>query len=243
MARSQRFPRLPSLYSYSGDDDDLGKAAVAAGAKGLVIAGTGAGHANNTRATLKELYQTTGVVVVRSARVEAGRVVRDDNWQEPGFVAADNLLPQKARILLQLGLTRTSNPDELQRMFDALRAPPTAPMQWSSRNSVNASCCCGRYRLVRAQSPPYRSPVHASWWFSCDSLSIPYDYGCWPRPRHRCARQILMQGCRNDTARGRSRLVLRLHVQNRLPFCYRWALVSVGLAGIAYVRGVMFARC
>jgi L-asparaginase len=41
------------------------------------------------------------------------------NWQEPGFVAADNLLPQKARILLQLGLTHTSNPDELQRMFDA----------------------------------------------------------------------------------------------------------------------------
>jgi hypothetical protein len=30
---------------------------------------------------------------------------------------------------------------------------------------VNASCCCGRYRLVQAQSPPYRSPVHASRWF------------------------------------------------------------------------------
>ncbi|HKD56946.1 MAG TPA: L-asparaginase, partial [Hyphomicrobiaceae bacterium] len=97
---------------------DLAKAAVAAGAKGLVIAGTGAGHANNARKTLKELYDTTGVIVVRAARVGVGRVVRDDNWQEQGFVAADNLLPQKARILLQLGLTRTSNPDELQRMFD-----------------------------------------------------------------------------------------------------------------------------
>ena len=30
---------------------------------------------------------------------------------------------------------------------------------------MNASCCCGRYRLVQAQSPPYRSPVHASRWF------------------------------------------------------------------------------
>src|SRR5262249_32001150 len=112
------FPKVTILYSYSGDDDDLAKAAVAAGAKGLVIAGTGAGHANNARKTLKELYDTAGVIVVRSARVGAGRVIRDDNWQELGFVAADNLLPQKARILLQLGLTRTANPDELQRMFD-----------------------------------------------------------------------------------------------------------------------------
>jgi L-asparaginase len=112
------FPKVDILYSHSGDDGDLAKAAVAAGAKGLIIAGTGAGHTQNARKVLKELFDTTGVVVVRSARVGAGRVVRDDNWQEPGFVAADNLNPQKARILLQLGLTRTSKPDEIQKMFD-----------------------------------------------------------------------------------------------------------------------------
>ena len=58
------------------------------------------------------------VLVVRSSRVGAGRVVREDNYQEPGFIAADNLNAQKARVLLQLGLTRTNNPDEIQRMFD-----------------------------------------------------------------------------------------------------------------------------
>jgi L-asparaginase len=107
-----------TLNSYSGDDGDLAKAAVAAGAKGLVIAGTGAGHTQNARKTLKELYDATGVVIVRSARVGAGRVVRDDNWQEPGFVAADNLSPQKSRILLQLALTKTAKPDEIQKIFD-----------------------------------------------------------------------------------------------------------------------------
>src|SRR6266480_760796 len=111
-------PRVSILYGHAGDDGELAKAAVAAGAKGLVIAGTGAGHTQNARKVLKELYDTTGVVVVRSARVGAGRVVRDDNWQEPGFVAADNLSPQKARILLQLALIRTAKPDEIQRMFD-----------------------------------------------------------------------------------------------------------------------------
>jgi len=112
------FPKVSILYGYSGDDGDLAKAAVAAGAKGLVIAGTGAGHTQNARKTLKELYDTTGVVVARSARVGAGRVIKDDNWQEPGFIAADNLSPQKARILLQLALTKTTKPDEIQKMFD-----------------------------------------------------------------------------------------------------------------------------
>jgi L-asparaginase len=118
LASIAAFPKVTILYGYSGDDGDLAKAAVAAGAKGLVVAGTGAGHTQNARKTLKQLYDTTGVVVVRSARVGAGRVIRDDNWQEGGFVAADNLNPQKARILLQLALTKTSNPDEIQRIFD-----------------------------------------------------------------------------------------------------------------------------
>jgi L-asparaginase len=112
------FPKVSILYSHAGDDGDLAKAAVAAGAKGLVVAGTGAGHTQNARKALKALFDETGVVVVRSARTGAGRVIRDDNWQESGFVAADNLSPQKARILLQLALTSTAKPDDIQRMFD-----------------------------------------------------------------------------------------------------------------------------
>lgn len=118
LAQIAEFPKVSILYSHTGDDGDLAKAAVAAGAKGLVIAGTGAGHTQNARKTLKGLYDSSGVVVVRSARVGAGRVVRDDNWHEPGFVAADNLSPQKARILLQLALTKTVEPNEIQKMFD-----------------------------------------------------------------------------------------------------------------------------
>lgn len=118
LARITEFPRVSILYSHSGDDGILAEAAVAGGAKGIVIAGTGAGHTNNMRKTLKALHDKTGVIIARSARVGAGRVIREDNWQEAGFVATDNLLPQKARILLQLGLTKTTKPDELQKMFD-----------------------------------------------------------------------------------------------------------------------------
>jgi L-asparaginase len=50
--------------------------------------------------------------------VGEGRIVRGNNWYEPGMVVADNLSPQKAALLLTLALTKTSNVDEIQRMFD-----------------------------------------------------------------------------------------------------------------------------
>jgi L-asparaginase len=58
------------------------------------------------------------VSVVRTSRVGAGRVVRDDHWQEPGMVAGDNLNPQRARMLLALALTQTQDPNRIQSMFD-----------------------------------------------------------------------------------------------------------------------------
>ena len=55
LTQTGELPKVSILYGYAGDDGDLAKAAVAAGAKGLVIAGTGAGHTQNARKALKEL--------------------------------------------------------------------------------------------------------------------------------------------------------------------------------------------
>jgi len=38
--------------------------------------------------------------------------------RERGFVVADNLNPQKARVLAMLALTRTDDVAEVQRIFD-----------------------------------------------------------------------------------------------------------------------------
>ena len=59
-----------------------------------------------------------GVLVVLSSRAGSGRVLPRAVLRERGFVVADNLLPQKARILAMLALTRTEDPVEVQRMFD-----------------------------------------------------------------------------------------------------------------------------
>lgn len=113
----KHLPRVDIIYVFTGVRGDLAEAAVAAGARGLVIAGSGAGSANDMRKALAVLA-ARGIVVVRSSRVGEGRVVRDDNWQEPGMVAADNLSPHKAALLLTLALTRTRDPDAIQQMFD-----------------------------------------------------------------------------------------------------------------------------
>jgi L-asparaginase len=39
------------------------------------------------------------------------------NWEDP-FIQGDSLVPHKARILLMLGLKKTKDPRELQRMFN-----------------------------------------------------------------------------------------------------------------------------
>jgi L-asparaginase len=113
----QQLPRVDVIYVFTGARADLAAAAVKAGAQGLVIAGSGAGSTGEMRKELAAIA-SNGVVVVRSSRVGDGRVVRDDNWQEPGMVAADNLSPHKAAWLLTLALTKTRDSDAIQRMFD-----------------------------------------------------------------------------------------------------------------------------
>ncbi|OGA49945.1 MAG: hypothetical protein A3G24_05280 [Betaproteobacteria bacterium RIFCSPLOWO2_12_FULL_62_13] len=114
----QRLPRVDILYIYSGAQPGLAEAAVQLGAKGFVVASVGAGSPGNLTRELADIAAEGRAVVARSSRVGEGRVIRDDGWQEPGMVAADNLSPQKAALLLSLALTRTADPDEIQRLFE-----------------------------------------------------------------------------------------------------------------------------
>jgi len=56
-------------------------------------------------------------IVVRSSRVGNGRVIHRDDYDALGLVPADTLNPQKARILLMLALTKTSDQREIERIF------------------------------------------------------------------------------------------------------------------------------
>lgn len=112
-------PPVDILYVHAGARGGLVHAAIEGGAEGIVVAGAGAGSTGELRHALAAAAKDGRLAVVRSSRVGEGRVVRDDNWQEHGMVAAGDLNPQKAAILLALGLTRTKDPDEIQKLFDA----------------------------------------------------------------------------------------------------------------------------
>ncbi len=112
-------PKVYIVYAYEGADDLVVRALIDAKAPGIVIAGMGAGGAGGQvqqEALLEAGRQ--GSIVVSSTRAGSGRVIRTSRHREAGWVAADNLSPHKARILLQLALTKTNDPEEIQRMFD-----------------------------------------------------------------------------------------------------------------------------
>ena len=60
-----------------------------------------------------------GVIVVRSSRTGSGITDRNVelNDDKLGFIASMELNAQKARVLFMLGLTKTSDPGELQKVF------------------------------------------------------------------------------------------------------------------------------
>jgi len=112
-------PRVDIVYAYAGMGRELIDAAVRAGAKGLVIAGVGDGNLNTAALAATAAAARAGVAVVRSSRTGGGVVERnlEISDDELGFIAADELNPQKARVLLMLGLTRTADPAALQELF------------------------------------------------------------------------------------------------------------------------------
>lgn len=118
VAGVEALPRVDILYPYTGTRPGIAEAAVQSGAKGIVIAGIGAGALGAFEAECAQIAAARRAIVVRSARVGEGRVLRDSGWHEPNMVAADNLSAQKAAVLLSLALAKTDDPDEIQRMFD-----------------------------------------------------------------------------------------------------------------------------
>jgi len=115
----QSLPRVDIVVSYVGADGKMIEAAAAAGAKGIVSAGTGAGRPTPAEdEAFDRMFKEKGMIMCLCSRVASGRVVRSPGLTRRGFVAGDNLQPWKARLLLALALTKTNNADEIQRMFD-----------------------------------------------------------------------------------------------------------------------------
>ena len=133
VAKLTALPRVDVLLVYQDAPGDLIKAAVDAGAKGLVLATAGAGATSGTQGEGIQYATAHGAVVVTTTRAGSGRIAarggpvperfgnREVSAEErQSFtqrVAGEDLAPVKARLLLMLALTKTKDPAEIQRMF------------------------------------------------------------------------------------------------------------------------------
>ena len=109
-------PRVDIIYSYAGADSVPIDAVVAAGAKGIVVAGVGRGNLAPGQGAALRRARAKGIVVVVTTRTGSGGVPvkRGD-----GMIGAGDLNAQKARVLLTLALARTSDPAEVARIFES----------------------------------------------------------------------------------------------------------------------------
>lgn len=131
-------PRVDVIMVYQGAPGDLIKAAVDNGAKGIVIAVAGAGATSGTQNDGLNYAASKGVFIVTSTRTGSGRIAPPrgpapgDNpgAEGRGFrmtaeqqrrrqftIAGEDHTPIKARVLLMVALTRTTDRNELQRIF------------------------------------------------------------------------------------------------------------------------------
>lgn len=114
--RSEDHP-LPSvalISCYAGMDRRLVKAVLATEPDGLILAGLG--HGTIPKQVIEETANLS-IPVVRASRTGSGMVSALESDKERGYLVADTLSPQKARILLMLCLAKGYDKDQIRQAF------------------------------------------------------------------------------------------------------------------------------
>jgi L-asparaginase len=117
ISRAETLPRVDIVSAYLGATGDVIASAIASGARGLVMAGTGAGFMTPAQEAAIAKAVQGGVPVVLSSRTGSGRVLENPGNERLGVITAGDLNPYKARLLLMLAMMRTMDRGEIQRMF------------------------------------------------------------------------------------------------------------------------------
>ena len=114
-----KLPAVDIVYGYANMNSVALNAFVASGDVGIIHAGVGDGSLAKVVTPDLVAAHKKGVVIVRASRVGNGIVARNGeaNDDDLDFVVSDTLSPQKARVLLMLALTKTTDTKAIQKMF------------------------------------------------------------------------------------------------------------------------------
>lgn len=113
----KELPRVDIVYSYAGADGVLVDALTAHRPDGMVLVGFGGGSYPAAFLDAGKRAVQGGIPVVLATRSWNGRVVITPKKEAEGFIVCDDLMPQKARILLMLALTVTRERKSIQELF------------------------------------------------------------------------------------------------------------------------------
>ncbi|MDF2964439.1 MAG: L-asparaginase, partial [Paenibacillus sp.] len=112
--------KVEIIYSYTEASGEPIKTLADSGVDGIVTAGHGAGGISTAQQKARKEAIEKGVVFVNATRAGSGAVY---DTGAPGIIGAADLLPQKARILLQMGLTFSNDPEQVRQWFNTIGVP------------------------------------------------------------------------------------------------------------------------
>jgi L-asparaginase len=112
------WPRVDVVESYAGAPGDIIEFLIRSGSKGIVLSGHGAGGSSPEQSTQFKAATDQGIIVIAASRTGSGRVIQGTRMEENGILAGDNLLPHKARILLQLALASGLDKPAIERILE-----------------------------------------------------------------------------------------------------------------------------
>lgn len=114
--KDKELPRVEIAYTYQMAGGEVIEAFANAGVKGIVTAGTGAGGTSSLQSTARKAAAEKGIVFASTSRVGSGEVYGGSG----NIIAAGDLLAQKARLLLLLGLTFSDDTQQIRTWFETI---------------------------------------------------------------------------------------------------------------------------
>lgn len=116
----EKLPRVGIIYSYSNVEPEALDALINHGYQGIIHAGVGNGNIHKNLLGKLADASKKGILVVRSSRVPTGPTTLDAEIDDNqfGFIASQEMNPQKSRILLMLALTKTKDFKTIQEYFN-----------------------------------------------------------------------------------------------------------------------------